>query len=161
MPPFSCDPGSPHPFGATPTRQGVNFALFSQEATEVVLLLFDRDGAPEPVQEIRLDPYLHKTFHIWHVFVQDLSAGYHYAFRIDGPVGTSAGYRFNPNKVLIDPYARAITKTLWDRAEASTPSDNLATSMRGIVLDTSIYDWEGDRPLKRPITDSIIYEMHV
>ena len=160
MPPFSFEPGSPHPFGARPAPGGVNFSLFSQEATEVVLLLFDRDGSPEPVQEIRLDPYLHKTFHIWHIFIRELPAWYHYAFRIDGPIDTSTGHRFNPNKVLIDPYARAISKTLWSRPAACTPADNLATSMRGIVLDTSVYDWEGDQQLKRPLTDSIIYEMH-
>ena len=143
------------------SADGVNFCLFSQSATEVVLLLFARSDDAEPAQTIRLDPFTHKTFHFWHVFVRGLRPGAAYAFRIDGPFDPSAGQRFNPNKVLINPYARGVSRRLWNRSNAVGPNDNMATSMRCAVVDLDAYDWEGDRPLKHPRHDSIIYEMHV
>jgi isoamylase len=158
---FEIAPGSPHPFGAIPKPDGVNFSLFSQDATDVTLLLFDSATAIQPIETIRFDPFVHKTFHFWHVFVKGLRPGMFYAFRIDGPNDAASGHRFNSNKVLIGPYARAISRKLWSRADASAPFDNLATSMRCAVIDTSQYDWEGDQPLNRPIHESIIYEMHV
>ena len=164
MPPtltFSVEPGSAHPLGTTVYRDGVNFSLFSESATEVTLLLFDRPAAPKPAEVIRLDPFQHKTFHFWHVFLRGCRPGTYYAFRADGPANPSAGHRFNPNKVLIAPYAKGIFKGLWRRAQAAGPEDNLATSMRCAVVDPANYDWEGDQPLKRPLEDSIIYEMHV
>jgi glycogen operon protein len=114
----------------------------------------------EPFQTVRFDPYVNKTFHIWHVFVRGLKPGVHYAYRVDGP-SDSAGQRFNRNKVLIDPYARGNSNALWDRASACTPEDNLRTSIRSVVIDGSDYDWEGDKPLNRPLADCIIYEAHV
>jgi glycogen operon protein len=153
--------GAPHPLGAIPQPEGVNFSLFSEDATEVALLLFESAAALEPYQTIRFDPFIHKTFHFWHVLVKELRAGTYYAFRVDGPSDPPSGRRFNSNKILIGPYARAISKKLWSRADGSTPFDNLATSMRCAVIDTSDYDWEGDQPLNRPIHESIIYEMHV
>jgi glycogen operon protein len=158
---FSTEPGSAHPLGATLHADGVNLSLFSQDATEVVLLLFDDASAIEPGQIIRLDPFQNKTFHFWHVFVRGCRPGIHYAFRVDGPFDPSAGQRFNPNKVLIGPYAKGISRRLWSRANAAGPGDNLATSMRCAVVDLANYDWEGDRPLNRPIHESIIYEVHV
>jgi isoamylase len=153
--------GSPHPLGATPGPDGVNFSLFSGHATGVELLLFAAHDAPQPFQVIELDQYINKTFHFWHVFVRGLRAGAHYAYRVDGPWDPAAGHRFNQKKVLIDPYARGNTNSLWKRADACGPEDNVATSMRSVVIDTSGYDWEGDRPLDRPMEDTIIYEMHV
>jgi pullulanase/glycogen debranching enzyme len=89
---------------------------------------------------------------------QRLKPGIHYAYRLDGPHDVhSSGDRFNRNKVLIGPYAKAIWTTLWSRAAASSPADNLHTSLRGIVVDASAYDWQGDRPLNRPISETIIY----
>jgi glycogen operon protein len=158
---FVAEPGSAHPLGMTTHPDGVNFSVFSESATEVLLLLFDRAAAIEPTQVIRLDPFQNKTFHFWHVFVRGCRPGFFYAFRVDGPMDPAAGHRFNPNKVLIGPYARGISKRLWRRADAAGPEDNLATSMRCAVVDTAGYDWEGDRPLKRPFHDSIIYEVHV
>jgi isoamylase len=158
--PLPFDPGSPHPVGATPRPDGVNFSIFSGNATGVELLLFASHEAPEPFQAIRLDPMVNKTFHFWHVLVRGLTAGAHYAFRVDGPFDPAAGQRFNRNKVLIDPYARGNTDTLWQRVAACTPDDNVTVSMRSVVIDPAGYDWEGDQPLKRPIADSIIYEMH-
>jgi len=152
--------GSPHPLGATPVRQGVNFSLFSSSATAVELLLFKRHDDPKPYQTIQLDPNVNKTFHFWHVYVKGLSPGTHYAYRVDGPPDVSAGHRFNPKKVLIDPYAKGNTDKLWKRVDACGPADNLATSMRSVVIDSEGYDWEGDQPLNRPMEDTIIYELH-
>src|SRR5712692_8583348 len=115
---FTLEPGSGHPLGATTHADGVNFSLFSEAATEVALLLFDRASAIEPAQVIRLDPFQHKTFHFWHVFVRGCKPGTYYAFRVDGPADPAAGHRFNPNKVLIGTYARGIGKHLWRRADA-------------------------------------------
>jgi isoamylase len=158
---FTTEPGSAHPFGVTTCREGVNFSLFSEGATEVVLLLFDASAPLEPIQTVRLDPFANKTFHFWHVFVRGCPTGMLYAFRIDGPDDPQNGERFNANKVLISPYARGVSKDLWKRSEAIGPHDNLAASLRGVVVDSSGYDWEGDRPLNRPIHESIIYELHV
>jgi isoamylase len=160
-PTFRAEPGSAHPLGTTTHADGVNFSLFSEAATEVALLLFDHASAIEPVHVIRLDPFQNKTFHFWHVFVRGCRPGIYYAFRVDGPSDLSAGHRFNPNKVLIGPYAKGIYKGLWKRADAAGPDDNVATSMRCVVVDSADYDWEGDRPLKRPFHESIIYEVHV
>src|ERR1700724_2039453 len=158
---FTTEPGAAHPLGITTYSNGVNFSLFSQSATEVALLLFDRLSATEPAQTIRLDPFRNKTFHFWHIFVRGCGPGIFYAFRVDGPADLAAGHRFNSNKVLIGPYARAITKDLWKRADAIGSQDNIATSMRCAVVDPSAYDWEGVHPLRRPIHESIIYEVHV
>ena len=158
---FNLEPGSAHPLGTTTYTDGVNFSLFSEAATEVVLLLFDHASAIEPAQVIRLDPFRNRTFHFWHVFVRGCRPGIYYAFRVDGPADPPAGHRFNANKVLMDPRARGICKSLWKRSDAVGPEDNLATSMRCAIVDSADYDWEGDRPLKRPFHESIIYEMHV
>ena len=157
---FNTGKGSPHPLGATPSPEGVNFSLFSENATGVELLLFARHDSPQPYQAIRLDPYVNKTFHFWHVFVDALQAGAHYAFRVDGPFSPGSGHRFNANKVLIDPYAHGNTDHLWIRADACGAEDNVGASMRSVVIDTSGYDWEGDQPLHRSMEDTIIYEMH-
>jgi isoamylase len=158
---FDTEPGSAHPLGTTTYPDGVNFALFSEAATEVALMLFEHPSAVEPAQVIRLDPFQNKTFHFWHVFLRGCRPGIYYAFRVDGPTAPSEGHRFNPNKVLVNPYARGISRGLWRRADAAGPDDNLATSMRCALVDLSDYDWEGDRPLKRPLHESIIYELHV
>src|SRR5438552_18932607 len=127
---FDTGPGVAHPLGITVSPAGVNFSVFSEAATEIALLLFDDPAAIEPVQVIRLDPFVNKTFHFWHVFVHGCGPGIFYALRVDGPWEPSAGHRFNPNKVLIGPYSRGISKILWKRADAVGPQDNLATSMR-------------------------------
>ena len=158
---FTVEEGAAHPPGTTVYPDGVNFSLFSQAATDIALLLFDREDAAEPMQVVRFDPYRNKTFHFWHVFLRGCGPGFFYALRVDGPNRPSAGHRFNPNKVLISPYARGISRRLWNRASASGTGDNLATSMRGAIVDPQAYDWDGDQPLRRPIHDSIIYEMHV
>jgi len=158
---FPIAAGSPHPLGALPGPEGVNFSLFSGNATGVELLLFDSPDSAQPFQTVRLDPFVNKTFHFWHVFVAGLQAGTHYAYRVDGPFNPSAGHRFDRNKVLIDPYALGNTNSVWNRGAACKEGDNVATSMRSVVIDTSDYDWEGDQPLTRGMADTIVYEMHV
>lgn len=159
---YKIESGCSHPLGATPDKDGVNFSVFSECATSVELLLFDKDDAPEPIQVIQLDSRTNKTFHYWHVYVRGLKSGAHYAYRVDGSQDLhTTGYRFNKNKVLLDPYAKGNTNALWKRTDALGSIDNLATSMRSVVIDISDYDWEGDRPINRPMSDSIIYEMHV
>ncbi len=159
--PYRTRPGRPHPLGATVTPAGVNFAFFSQHATSVELLLFNVHDDPEPVERIMLYPETNKTFHFWHVEVLGLRPGAHYALRVDGPFQPELGHRFNRRKVLVDPYAKGNTNNLWDRAAACGPEDNAATSLRSVVIDTGGYDWEGDRPLNRPMNEAIIYELHV
>jgi glycogen operon protein len=159
--PLAVEKGSPRLLGATCLENGVNFSLFSEHATFVQLLLFDAHDSPEPFQVIDLVPRTHKTRNRWHVLVRGLGPGAHYAYRVHGPAGHGAGDRFDKNKVLVDPYARGNTKTLWNRQRACEPGDNVATSMRSVVIDTSGYPWEGDQPLGRELEDTVIYEMHV
>jgi len=158
---FVTEPGSALPLGITALSDGVNISMFSESATEMVLLLFDSAVATEPTQMVRLDPFVNKTFHFWHVFLRGCGPGTFYAFRVDGPNDPSTGRRFNANKVLISPYAHGISKSVWNRFDAIGPQDNVATSMRCAVVDPSAYDWEGDRPLNHAIHESIIYEVHV
>jgi isoamylase len=156
------EPGRTHPLGATPDKQGVNFSLFSEHATSVELLIFDEPNDPQPSQIIKLNSKTNKTFHFWHVYVKGLKPGTGYAYRVDGPQDLhGAGHRFNRNKVLIDPYSKSNSYELWDRVDALGTKDNLTTSMRSVVIDINDYDWEDDRPLAKPISSSIIYEMHV
>jgi isoamylase len=159
---FTVRPGRPHPLGATPDAEGTNFALFTRHATSVELLLFDRHDSPRPVKTIKLDPSINRTFYFWHVYVNGVNPGMSYAYRVDGPQDLhGAGHRFNPNKVLIDPYGRGTTSTLWDRVAACGPDDNLEKSLRSVVIDMNDYDWEGDEPLRKSMRDTVIYEMHV
>lgn len=153
--------GHPHPLGATIGPDGVNFALFSQHATAVDLLLFDSHDDVDPIQVITLSPERNRTFHFWHVFVEGVRAGQHYAYRADGPRAPERGHRFDRDKVLIDPYARGNTTALWRRGAACGSGDNLAASMRSVVIDAASYGWQGDAPLNLPTEETIVYEMHV
>ena len=158
----SIEPGRTHPLGATPDREGVNFSLFSEHATSVELLIFERPDDPQPSQTIKLDPKTNKTFYFWHVYIRGLKPKTGYAYRVDGSQDLhGSGHRFNKNKVLIDPYSKGNSYKLWNRIDALGTKDNLTTSMRSVVIDIDNYDWEGDRPLGKPISSSIIYEMHV
>ncbi|MBI4647028.1 MAG: glycogen debranching protein GlgX [Bacteroidia bacterium] len=158
---YKTKPGKPHPLGATPDKKGVNFSVFSRNATDIELLLFDEHDDLDPVQIIALDPKVNKTFFFWHIYVEGLKPGIHYAYRVDGPWDLSLGHRFNKHKVLIDPYSRGNTTTLWDKDAACTAESNLHKSMRSVVIDTGNYDWEGDKPLNRHMSEQIIYELHI
>ena len=153
--------GSSHPFGASVTESGVNFALYSANATAVTLLLFNSPEDADPVRVIELDSQKNRSFNIWHVFIEGARHGMGYAYRVDGPHDPWNGHRFDPEKVLIDPYAKANNLSRWKRGDACFPGDNLHTSMRSVIIDIDDYDWEGDRPLQTPMAQSVIYEMHV
>ncbi|MBD2092603.1 glycogen debranching protein GlgX [Microcoleus sp. FACHB-1515] len=155
-------PGLSFPLGATVQAGGVNFCLYSKYATAIDLLLFDQSSDPKPNRVIHLTPKPHRTHHYWHVFVPGLAAGQVYAYRAHGLFAPDRGLRFDAEKVLIDPYARAIVNTEnYDRRAASRPGDNCAQALRGVVVDPNSYDWEGDLPLCKPYAKTVVYEMHV
>jgi len=153
--------GESFPLGATVTEKGVNFCLFTKNAEHVELLLFDEKDQLQPTHQIKLDPTLNKTFYYWHCFIPGLQSGQRYAYRVYGPNQPSQGLRFDGEKVLIDPYARAVEMGLYDRGAAVFPGDNCHKSIRSVVIDPQKYDWEGDRPLNHPFAKSVIYELHV
>jgi isoamylase len=160
---FKVLPGQSYPLGATVYAVGVNFCVYSKHATGLDLLLFDGPEDPYPTRTISLNPRWNRTFQYWHVLVPGLTAGQVYAYRAHGPYAPGQGHRFDPSKVLLDPYSRAIAgDQLYDR-EAAIPyeKDNCPVALRGVVVDNRAYDWEGDRPLRLPFAASVIYEMHV
>jgi glycogen operon protein len=163
---FTIFEGRPHPVGPTVIRDqdhaGVNFSVYSENATSIELLLFAKPSDLDPCKIYKLNSIDHKSFHFWHVFVEGVKPGMGYAFRVDGPQNHRDGHRFDPSKVLIDPYAKGNNTSLWRRGDACQFGfDNLHTSMRSVVIDVDDYDWENDRPLRRPMSETIIYEMHV
>jgi isoamylase len=154
--------GRAAPLGATVSNEGVNFSLFSRKASAVELLLFDRDEDALPTLVISIDPVANRTYHYWHVFVPGIHAGQLYGYRVHGPFDPERGLRFDADKVLLDPYGRgAVVPRNYNRKAARQRGNNTATAMKSVVVDTSAYDWEGDKPLSRPSTLTIIYEMHV
>jgi isoamylase len=154
--------GQSSPLGATVERGGVNFSLYSRKSTGVDLLLFDREDAP-PSRIIRLDPSVNRTYHYWHAFIPGLQPGQLYGYRAHGPFDPSQGLRFDASKVLLDPYGReVVVPTGYSRDEAAQKGyDNAAISMKSVVVDSHTYDWEDDAPLRRPSSQTVIYEMHV
>ena len=154
--------GHSSPLGASVTASGVNFSVFSRSAAAVELLLFDRDDNTQPARVVPIDPVTNRTYHYWHVFVPGLKPGQLYGYRIDGPSDPAKGMRFDPTKVLLDPYGRGVVvPKSYSRAAARSKGDNARTSMKSVVVDPDAYDWEGDTPLCRPASRTIIYEMHV
>jgi isoamylase len=155
-------PGTTAPLGATVHPGGVNFSVFSKTATLVELLLFDNEGAARPARIIPLRADEHRTYHYWHVFVPDLRPGQVYAYRAHGPFTPETGCRFDGEKVLIDPYGLAVSvPDTYDRSAAERAGDNAAVAMKSVVADPDRYDWQGDRPLRRPLAETVIYELHV
>ena len=167
-------PGKPLPLGATLRDRGVQFAIFSRHATAITLQLFATSEDISPAAEIQLDPRVNKTGDIWHIFVEGLTAGQLYGYRADGPYRPLEGLRFNKNKLLLDPYARAVTGNLnWNLSDARgydigapegdlsfSASDSAGGAPKCIVLGND-FRWDGDRPLNIPLKDTIIYEVHV
>ena len=100
--------GSSFPLGAMVCQGGVNFSVFSKSATAVELLLFDRADASSPIRTVRLDHHENRTYHYWHVFVPGVEAGQIYGYRVNGPFKPEHGMRFDPQKVLLDPYGKAV-----------------------------------------------------
>ena len=154
--------GRSAPLGATVGVGGVNFSLYSRDASGIELLFFDREDDARPIQVIPFDPFVNRTYHYWHVFVPGVKAGQLYGYRVHGPFDPNDGVRFDPSKVLLDPYGRGVVvPRSYSRAAAQKGGDNCATAMKSVVVDSAAYDWQGDTPLFRPSSQSIIYELHV
>jgi len=166
--------GKALPLGASLTHDGVNFAVFSRNATAVTLILFESQDSNSPWLEVPLDKREHKTGNIWHCFIRGLPAGTLYLYRTDGPYFPEKGQRFNPHKTLLDPYAKAVTDVSnWDYGKCAgydpakpgrdltySYDDDIAHQPRCIVIDDN-FDWQGDTPLNYPLRFSVIYEMHI
>ena len=157
-------PGTGHsfPIGATLVTGGANFSVFSRSADRIELLLFDQVDDTRPSRVIPMDPSANRTYHYWHVSVPGLEAGQIYGLRAFGPFEPDRGLRFDPSKILLDPYGRAISvPRSYSREAARLAGDNAATAMKNVLVDSRAYDWEGDVPLHHPWARTIIYEMHV
>ena len=150
------------PIGAALVSGGANFSVFSRSAEWIELLFFDGVEDARPSRVIPIDPFSNRTYHYWHVFVPGVEVGQIYGFRAHGPYEPNRGLRFDPSKLLLDPYGRAIAVPKnYSREAARLKGDNSATVMKSVVTNPLAYDWEGDAPLKQPWSRRIIYEMHV
>ena len=163
-------PGHPYPLGATWDGKGVNFALFSENATKVELCLFDSPEATNESVKIRMPE---QTDLVWHAYLSDIRPGQLYGYRVDGPYDPANGHRFNVNKVLLDPYAKSIGRDVkWDDSMfaykiggeeedlAFDDRDNAAFAPLARVIDTA-FDWGNDSRPNTAWHKTIIYEAHV
>jgi glycogen operon protein len=161
--------GWPYPLGATCTEKGVNFSLFSQHATAVDLCLFDELGKAETARI----PLKDRSDFVWHGFVPGIRPGQLYGYRVHGPYEPHNGHRFNPNKLLLDPYAKAIAgRVRWsddifgytigspDADLSFDERDNAALMPKAVVVAPQ-YDWTGDERPGTPLNETVIYEVHV
>lgn len=155
-------PGRGFPLGATIERHGINFSVYSKDSIGMELLLFDSPDSAAPSTVIELDPQVNKTYYYWHVFVPHLKAGQVYGYRAHGPYDPERGLRFDNEKLLLDPYGRAVwVPDNYDRGAACVRGDNTAVAMRSVVVDTCDYDWAHDVRPRTPWSKTVIYEMHV
>src|SRR5947209_6399465 len=163
-------PGFPSPLGATWDGAGINFALFSEQATKVELCLFDDRESSTETQRIEIRE---RDDQVWHCYLVDLLPGQLYGYRVHGPYEPAKGLRFNPNKILLDPYAKAIGRDLqWDDSlfgyKIGDPAadlsfddrNNAAFAPLATVLDTA-FTWGDDRHPRTPWHRTLIYELHV
>jgi isoamylase len=154
--------GQSAPLGATLSPSGANFSLYSREATGVDLLFFDQPEDAQPSRVVSVDPVTNRTYHYWHAFIPGIRAGQIYGYRVHGPFDPAKGLRFDPGKVLLDPYGCAVVvPKKYHREAASSKSATTGSAMKSVVVDRGSYDWEGDRPLTHHATRTIIYELHV
>ncbi|HEX6816799.1 MAG TPA: glycogen debranching protein GlgX [Ktedonobacterales bacterium] len=166
-------PGKPYPLGATYNGKGVNFALYTEAGKRVELCLFERPGPGATCEKVTLPEV---TAHVHHGFLPGMAPGQLYGYRVYGEYKPEEGLRFNPSKLLIDPYAKALCGTvdwkapvfgykLGDEAEdlSYDDRDDAYGVPKGVVIDQSDpgFDWEGDELLRTPLNDTIIYEAHV
>ena len=158
-PKLSVRAGARHPLGASVEGDGVNFAVYSPRATQLTLRLYRAAGDLTPLAEFALDAAAHRSYGFWHVFVAGARAGWFYTWRADGPNEPAAGLRFDARRELLDPWARLVSDTVWERDDAA--DGGLASAMRAEIAAPDDYDWEGDRPLRRSLSDAVIYELHV
>jgi isoamylase len=150
------------PLGATVCNSGVNFSIFSRNASAMELLFFDRHDDARPARVVAIDPLTNRTYSYWHVFVPGVQPGQIYGYRVHGPSDPSRGMRFDSDKVLLDPYGRGVVVPKnYSRDAASEKGDNAAMAMKSVVVDSRVYDWEGDAPLRLASSQTIVYEMHV
>ena len=153
--------GKSFPLGATVCPDGVNFSVLAKGGEAVQLLLFDHLDDVQPSRTITLDPVINRSHHYWHVFMPGIEVGQIYGYRVER-AALERELRFDPQKVLLDPYGRAIARPAnYSRVAATKPGDNFATALKSVVTDVRRYDWEGDEPLGRPFSRTVIYEMHV
>jgi len=162
--------GYPYPLGATWLGNGVNFALFSEHATSVDLCLFDSMEAPE--ENVRI-PVTEHTDQVWHIFLPEVRPGQIYGYRVSGPYEPEIGMRFNSSKLLLDPYAKALAgRVEWgnemygyvvggEKEDLTRDFRDDAWGMPKAVVIDNAFNWEGDRKLRQPLAESIIYEVHV
>lgn len=159
-------PGTAFPLGATWDGNGVNFAIYSENATAISLALFGQNE-----EETERIPITEKSGHVWHTYLPDLGPGQLYGYYVDGPFDPVNGHRFNANKLLIDPYAKELSGSIrWNNSvysylqgndDLTFSEENSAHAIpKSVVIDGS-YDWEGDKLLKTPWHKTIIYELHV
>ncbi|MGA2028407.1 MAG: alpha-amylase family glycosyl hydrolase, partial [Syntrophobacteraceae bacterium] len=166
--------GSPLPLGTWEMGGGVNFSIFSRNASRVRLELFDHPEEATPARVIDLDSAHNRTGDVWHVWVEGICPGQLYAYRMDGPYEPGEGHRFNFNRLLLDPHAAAISRLPpWDFASArgydpAAPEQDMvpskldnAGSMPKCVFVNEPFDWEGDQPPRHPWSKTVIYETHV
>ena len=163
-------PGRSYPLGATWDGEGVNFALFSENATGVELCLFDAHDSPQESHRI---PFEERTEQVWHLYLPEARPGQHYGYRVHGPYEPEAGHRFNSTKLLIDPYAKAIASTVeWSDAMfgyrigdpaadlSKDDRDNAGSVPKCVVIDQA-FTWGADKLLRTPWDQTVIYEVHV
>lgn len=163
-------PGRPYPQGATWDGEGVNFALFSENATGVELCLFTHEQQDQEIQRIRMEE---RTDQVWHCYLPEARPGQLYGYRVHGPYDPQAGHRFNPSKLLIDPYAKALTGVVkWSDAmfgyrigdpagDLSYDDRNNAGNMPKCVVIDQAFTWGEDKLLNTPWSKTVIYEVHV
>jgi len=166
-------PGRPLPLGVALDKNGAQFAILSRNATSVCLVLFESGNPDSPYEEVLLDPESNRTGDIWHVWLEGVKEGQVYGYRIDGPYEPSKGHRFNRFKILLDPYAKAITGSFrWNLSDARgfdpdspiedlsfSDKDSAAGAPRCVIINGRQH--ENTRPLKIPLQDTIIYEVHL
>lgn len=168
---FTFSNGKPLTPGAVITPDGVNFSLYSKDATSVTICLFDSDTAEKPCATYELDPAVNKTGFMWHVLVGGAKEGAMYLYKVDGPYNPPTGQRFNKHKYLFDPYAKAFTIGSVFRSYNNQHKQGFKKNDEGELQNLSDFpkcvvvqddfDWEGDKPLNYPLNKSVIYETHV
>ena len=166
--------GKPLPHGTTIANNGVNFSVFSRNATEIILDIFEEENSSTPYFSYKFHPTHNRTGDVWHVFIEGLKPGALYLYRVNGPFEPEKGHRFNKNCYLIDPYAKALTnKSIFQNLPKNyTPAKDkmdiefgtlydAANFPKCVVIDDDDFDWEDDKPLNFPLRKSVLYEAHV
>ncbi len=170
---FKISCGTPMPYGSSIKNGGVNFSIFSRNGTSVKILLFEKEEDTVPFFSYTLDPIVNRTGDVWHIHIEGAKAGTLYVYSVEGPFAPEKGHRFNKDSFLLDPYAKAITcsslfKYIQSKEAVSPAKASLlkkATEKeafpKGVVIDDTEFNWQGDKPLNYPLRKSILYETHL